>query len=189
MFDKHHPWNKPKCSWSEFYWQLLWRWHYTQMTSLCWLSFSQQPLCWQNKVAHFLYTHSCSHKCCLLGRSLFTVSHQGLKVFWPCESEGWESVAAGQNCSVGLLRPHWVQVFSRIGVGLLEAEGNVGQNSLLTSISCCWGAQGSREEWRGGHPVDITPQQSRSVWMAGPKGLCPWKVLVFESLFGVMNRR
>lgn len=36
IFDKHHPWNKHKCSWSEFYWQLLWRWHYTQMTSPCW---------------------------------------------------------------------------------------------------------------------------------------------------------
>lgn len=35
-----------------------------------------------------------------------------------------------------------VPVFFR--VGLEEVEGNVGQNSLLTSISCLWGAQGSR---------------------------------------------
>lgn len=39
-----------------------------------------------------------------------------------------------------------VQVFFRIRVGLEEVEGNVGQNSLLTSISCRWGAQGS---WGG----------------------------------------
>lgn len=35
-----------------------------------------------------------------------------------------------------------VPVFFR--VGLEEVEGNVGQNSLLTSISCLWGAQGSQ---------------------------------------------
>lgn len=39
-----------------------------------------------------------------------------------------------------------VQVFFRSRVGLEEVEGNVGQNSLLTSISCRWGAQGS---WGG----------------------------------------
>lgn len=137
------------------------------------------------------FTHSCSHKCWLLGQSLFMVSHQGLNVFWPCENEEWESgaelLSGPVKASLALFV--LVQVFSRIGVGLLAAEGNVGQNFLLTSISCFWGAQESREEWRGGHPVDITPQQSRSVWMAGPKGLCPWRALVFEGLFGVMNRR
>lgn len=45
-----------------------------------------------------------------------------------------------------------VQVFFRSWVGLEEFEANVGQNSLLTSISCHWGAQGSWEEWRGGSP-------------------------------------
>lgn len=43
-------------------------------------------------------------------------------------------------------------VFFRSRVGLEEAEGNVGQNSLLTSISCCWGAQGSWEGVKGGSP-------------------------------------
>jgi len=38
------------------------------------------------------------------------------------------------------------QVFFGCRVGLEEVEGNVGQNSLLTSISCRWGAQGS---WGG----------------------------------------
>lgn len=54
----------------------------------------------------------------------------------------------------------------------------MGQNSLLTSISCCWGPKEAGEEWRGGHPVDITPQQSRSVWMDGPNGLHPREALV-----------
>lgn len=62
-----------------------------------------------------------------------------------------------------------VPVFFR--VGLEEVEGNVGQNSLLTSISCHWGAQGSCGGEGG--PVDITPQQSRSVWMDGTNGLHP----------------
>ena len=34
--------------------------------------------------------------------------------------------------------------FSGAGEGLGKAEGNAGQNSLLTSISCRWGARGSR---------------------------------------------
>lgn len=38
------------------------------------------------------------------------------------------------------------QVFFGSRVGLEEVERNVGQNSLLTSISCRWGAQGS---WGG----------------------------------------
>lgn len=45
-----------------------------------------------------------------------------------------------------------VQVFFRGMVGLEEVEGNVGQNSLLTSISCHWGAQGSWGKWRGESP-------------------------------------
>ena len=36
------------------------------------------------------------------------------------------------------------ECFSGAGEGLEEAEGNTGKNSLLTSISCRWGARGSQ---------------------------------------------
>lgn len=58
MFDKHHPWNKPKFSWSKFYWQLVWWWHYIQITSPYWLP-SHSNHCWQRKVARFLNIHIC----------------------------------------------------------------------------------------------------------------------------------
>lgn len=70
--------------------------------------------------------------------------------FWHCYSEGslgWEKVVQLSGSVKASLGPSvLVQVFFRSWVGLEEVEGNMGQNSLLTSISCRWGAQGS---WGG----------------------------------------
>lgn len=57
--------------------------------------------------------------------------------------EGCRGVKQLSGAVKGSLGPSvLVPVFFR--VGLEEVEENVGQNSLLTSISCLWGAQGSQ---------------------------------------------
>lgn len=52
------------------------------------------------------------------------------------------------------------------------------------------GPKEAGKEWRGGHPVDITPQQSRSVCMAGPNGLhaCMGSRFKKKNAISVVNR-
>lgn len=98
-------------------------------------------------VASLLYTNMDIALALLSGPCFVNVCHQ-LSVIpgSPCSRIIRQSeVAAAQpsrpvKASLGLLL--LVQpVFFRVGLEI--AEGNMGQNSLLTSISCCWGAQGS----------------------------------------------
>lgn len=59
---------------------------------------------------------------------------------------GWGVIQLNKPVKASLGPCVLVQVFFRSREGLEEVEGNMGQNSLLTSISCRWGALGS---WGG----------------------------------------
>lgn len=72
-----------------------------------------------------------------------------------------------------LLRSHWSPLcWSKCFLGLEEVEGKCGTKFLVDiNLLPLGGPRKLGRSKRGGHTVDITPQQSRSVCMSGPNGL------------------
>lgn len=106
---------------------------------------------------------------------------------------GWERVAVGQRCSVGLLKPHWgplceCKCFSGAGWVWRRSKEMWDKIPCWHQSPAVGGPKEAGEEWRGGHPVDITPQQSRPVWMDGPNGLRPRETLVLENTDSVSGQ-
>lgn len=179
LFKNHRSTIEPKCSWNSKSDDACT--HVSLLTL-----FLQQPPCWQKEAAHFLHTCTC----------IFAMLFSGALLLY-----GVILVTCGVSGTPGLkgerrlLKGNAAQCGCKGLTGALCAGASVFQGGsgggwrkcgtkFLVDINLL-PLGGPRKPGRSGgegRPVDITPQQSRSVWMDGTNGLHPWERLHWKTL-------